>query len=194
MSLSKAQQSVIDSWVKNAEPLVGYYFRSVEYRFMDPVGVLSGTGAKKYGGRFASVGTRAVYLSELDAGASGEVLARKLRLGGKAQISLEKYPRIVFAVSISLNRVVDLRKNLRIKSAATLRRACFAVDDLSISMQVGSALVKRGIQGVLFPSVVGGATNLIVYLQNSKRDSLQIVNVEELQEKVREMARRSSGR
>ncbi|WP_432756539.1 RES domain-containing protein [Alloacidobacterium dinghuense] len=84
---------------------------------MDPAEVLSGAGAKKYGGRFAPLGTRAVYLS--DAGASGEVLARKLRLGGQAQISLEKYPRIVFAVIVSLSRLVDLRRSPRLKVAAS---------------------------------------------------------------------------
>jgi len=108
LSLSRAHQSVIDSWIKNAAPLAGQYFRSVEYRFMDPAEVLSGAGAKKYGGRFAPVGTRAVYLSESDAGASGEVLARKLRLGGQAQISLEKYPRIVFAVAVSLTVLLSI--------------------------------------------------------------------------------------
>jgi RES domain-containing protein len=65
---------------------------------MDPKEVLSGDGTQRYGGRFAAVGTRAVYFAESDAGASSEVLARKLRLGGQAQISLEKYPRLVFAV------------------------------------------------------------------------------------------------
>ena len=190
MSLSRAQQSIIDSWAKKAASLTGHYFRSVEYRFMDPTEVLSGAGAQRYGGRFAPVGTRAVYLSESDAGASGEVLARKLRLGGQAQISLEKYPRIVFAVAVSLDRVVDLRENPRMKSAAALRQACLATNDLSVSMEVGAALTSRRVQGVLFPSVVGGATNLVVYLQNCTRDSLTILNAKELQEKVNEMARR----
>jgi len=122
---------------------------------MDPAEVLSGAGAKKYGGRFAAVGIRAVYLSESDAGASGEVLARKVRLGGQAQISLDKYPRIVFAVAVSLSRVVDLRGSPRIKVAASLRQICLALDNLSVSMDVGSVLAKRRIQGVQFPSVVG---------------------------------------
>jgi len=193
LSLSRAQQSVIDSWVKNAAPLAGNYFRSVEYRFMDPAEVLSGAGAKKYGGRFAPVGTRAVYLSESDAGASGEVLARKLRLGGQAQISLEKYPRIVFAVTVSLSGVVDLRRSPRLKVAASLRQFCLALDNLSVSVEVGSILAERRIQGVLFPSVVGTDANLVVYVQNCPRSSLAILNADELKEKVRKMARLSRG-
>jgi len=193
LSLSRAQQSVIDSWVKNAAPLAGQYFRSVEYRFMDPTEVLSGAGAKKYGGRFAPVRTRAVYLSESDAGASDEVLARKLRLGGQAQISLEKYPRIVFAVAVSLSRVVDLRRRPRLQVAASLRQFCLALDDLSVSMEVGSVLKKRRIQGVLFPSVVGTDANLVVYVQNCPHSSLAILNADKLKEKVKEMARASGG-
>ena len=173
MSLNRAQQSVITSWVKNAAPLAGHYFRSVEYRFMDPTEVLSGAGARKYGGRFVPVGTRAVYLSESDAGASGEVLARKLRLGGQAQISLEKYPRVVFAVAVSLSRVVDLKRNPRLRSAASLRQSCFTPDDLSISMEVGAVLAKRRVQGVLFPSVVGTDANLVVYVRNCSRHRLR---------------------
>jgi RES domain-containing protein len=65
-------------------------------RYMDPVDVLSGAGARAYGGRFAPVGTRAVYLP--DSGASKEVTARKSRLGGVGQISTDKYPRVVYAV------------------------------------------------------------------------------------------------
>jgi len=193
LSLSRAEHSVIDSWTKNASPLAGQYFRSVEYRIMDPAEVLSGAGAKKYGGRFAQVGTRAVYLSESDAGASGEVLARKLRLGGQAQISLEKYPRIVFAVAVSLSRVVDLRRSPRVRSAASLRQSCLALDDLSVSMEVGSVLAKGRIQGVLFPSVVGADANLVVYVQNCPRSSLTILNADELKAKVQEMARRLRG-
>ena len=193
MSLSRAEHSVINSWIKNAAPLAGQYFRSVEYRFMDPAEVLSGAGAKKYGGRFAPVGTRAVYLSESDAGASDEVLARKLRLGGQAQISFERYPRIVFAVAVSLSRVVDLRRSPRLKVAASLRQFCLALDNLSVSMEVGSVLAKRRIQGVLFPSVVGTDANLVVSVQNCRRESQAILNADELRQKVKEMARRLRG-
>ena len=90
------------------------------------------------------------------------MLARKLRLGGQAQISLEKYPRIVFAVAVSLSHVVDFRRSPRSKVAASLRQFCLALDNLSVSMDVGSVLAKRRIQGLLFPSVVGTDANLVV--------------------------------
>ena len=71
----------IAAWAATAKPLKGIYYRSVEYRYMDPQEVLSGRGAALYGGRFASVGTRAVFLAESDSAASGEVLARNSASG-----------------------------------------------------------------------------------------------------------------
>jgi len=49
---------------------------------MDPKEVLSGRGAALYGGRFASVGTPAVFLAESDSAASEEVLSRKRASAG----------------------------------------------------------------------------------------------------------------
>ena len=74
---------------------------------MDPIDVLSGAGARAYGGRFALIGARAVYLSATDAGASKEVTARKSRLVGVGQISVEKYPRVVYTVAVDLARAGD---------------------------------------------------------------------------------------
>jgi hypothetical protein len=51
---------------------------------------------------------RAVYLSETDSGASKEITARRARLGRAAQISTDKYPRVVYAVAVNLKRALDL--------------------------------------------------------------------------------------
>ena len=98
-----------------------------------------------------------------------------------------------FAVAVSLSRVVDLRRSPRLKVAASLRQFCLALDILSVSMEVGTVLAKRRIQGVLFPSVVGTDANLVVYVQNCRRGSLAIMNADELRKKVKEMARRLRG-
>jgi RES domain-containing protein len=81
----------IAAWAATAKPLKGIYYRSVEYRYMDPQEVLSGRGAALYGGRFASVGTRAVFLAESDSAASGEVLARKQRLGVSVTLKIPRF-------------------------------------------------------------------------------------------------------
>jgi RES domain-containing protein len=68
LTFNAKQQAAIKRWISRAAPLKGIFFRSIEYRYMDPVDVLSGAGTRAYGGRFAPTGTRAVYLSATDSG------------------------------------------------------------------------------------------------------------------------------
>ncbi|HEX3153131.1 MAG TPA: RES family NAD+ phosphorylase [Candidatus Angelobacter sp.] len=70
---------------------------------MDPTEILNGRGTELHGGRFAPIGMKAVYLADCDSGASAEVLARKKRLGRASQISLDKYPRVIYAVDVAWN-------------------------------------------------------------------------------------------
>jgi RES domain-containing protein len=177
----------IVTWAATAKPLKGIYYRSVEYRFMDPKEVLSGRGAALYGGRFASVGTPAVFLAESDGGASGEVLARKQRLGGNAQITLDKYPRVVFGVSVSLERVLDFTKRRLPANLLTVRQNCLAPDDLAPSVELGDLLRARSIQGLVFRSAVGQGKNLIVYLEHCHPAALEIHNASELMKKMRQI-------
>ena len=130
MTFTRKELASIEAWTDSAKPLDGIYYRSVEYRFMDPAEVLNGKGTATYGGRFASVGTRAVFLAASDAAAAEEVLARKSRLGDNAQITLAKYPRIVFGVNVSLQRVLDLSKTGLPKEFAIVRKACLDPDAL----------------------------------------------------------------
>ena len=113
------------------------------------------SGTQLYGSRFAQVGTRAVYLADSDRAASNEVLARKKRLGDKAQITLDKYPRIVFGVDVSLQKVARWLRKPRSIRLQTVREACLSEGELEASMEIGDKLQKLGIQGLLFPSVTG---------------------------------------
>jgi RES domain-containing protein len=108
VTFNAKQYKAVKRWISCAAPMKGLFFRSVEYRYMDPIDVLSGAGARAYGGRFAPIGTRAVYLSVTDSGAGKEVTARKSRLGGVGQISIDKYPRVVYAVAVDLKKALDL--------------------------------------------------------------------------------------
>jgi RES domain-containing protein len=190
LSFNRDELDAIEAWTATAKPLSGIYYRSVEYRFMDPKEVLSGRGAALYGGRFASVGTRAVFLAESDSAASEEVLARKRRLGGSAQITLDKYPRIVFGVAVSLDRVLDLSKRGLPKAIASVRQICLAPDDLIPSMEFGDLLRARAIQGLIFPSAVGRGKNLIVYSEQCPAAALEIHNAAELMKKMRQIFRK----
>ncbi len=189
MSFNSDELSAIAEWAATAKPLEGTYYRSVEYRYMDQQEVLSGSGAALYGGRFASVGTRAVFLAESDSAASREVLARKQRLGGNAQITLDRYPRVVFGVSVSLERVLDLFKRGFPKALVPVRQRCLAPDDLTPSMELGDLLRARSIQGLVFRSAVGHGKNLIVYLEHCPADALEIHNVAELMKKMRQIVK-----
>ncbi len=189
MIFNSEELDAIAAWIATAKPLEGIYYRSVEYRYMDPNEVLSGRGAALYGGRFASVGTRAVFLAESDGGASGEVLARKQRLGSSAQITLDKYPRIVFGVSVSLERVLDFTRRGLPPKLLAIRQNCLAPDDLTPSKELGDLLLARSIQGLVFRSAVGRGKNLIVYPGHSLPSALRINNAAELMKKMRQILR-----
>jgi RES domain-containing protein len=190
LTFNAKQQAAIKRWISQAAPLKGVFFRSVEYRYMDPLDVLSGAGARAYGGRFAPVGTRAVYLSATDSGASKEVTARKSRLGGMGQISTDKYPRVVYAVAVDLKKALSLATLGSSQAAEAVRTACLDKDDLSTSMELARALITAGIEGLQFPSVVGGDDNLVVYRANCGRKALSLKNEREVLDQVRRIAGR----
>ena len=189
MSLTEAELAELKRWIKSARPLKGVFYRSVEYRFMNPDEVLSGRGAELYGGRFAEVGVKAVYLAESDAVASNEVLARKKRLGGLSQITIDKYPRIVFAVDVDLQVVLSWLRRPRSTTLAIVRDASLDENDLAPSKEVGEALRKAGIQGLQFPSVTGKGRNLIIYSVNCDPGDLNLHNADEIKKKLSEFSK-----
>jgi RES domain-containing protein len=190
VTFNAKQQTAIKRWISRAAPIKGLFFRSVEYRYMDPIDVLSGAGTQAYGGRFAPVGTRAVYLSVTDSGASKEVTARKSRLGGVGQISVDKYPRVVYAVAVDLKRALDLSTLGSSQAAEAVRATCLDKNDLHPSMELARELISVGIQGLVFPSAVGGDDNLIVYRVNCGRKAISLKNEREVIDQVRRIAGR----
>lgn len=190
MTFNAKQRAAIKRWMGLPVPLKGVYFRSVEYRYMDPTDVLSGAGTRAQGGRFAAVGIRAVYLSATDSGASKEVTARKARLGGATQISTDKYPRVVYAVAVNLKQVLDLSALGGSQAGEAVRLACLNKADLTASMDLARELEAEGIQGLLFPSVVGGDDNLVVYRANCGRKALTLQNELEVIDQAKRIAAR----
>ena len=133
----------------------------------------------------------AVYLSSTDSGASKEVTARKARLGGTAQINTSKYPRVVYAVAVNLDRALDLADWSSSDPGKTIASACLSIDDLTTSMAFAHILEAEGIQGLVFPSVVaGGDDNLIVYLSNCSAGSLTLQNEQEIIGQAKRIARK----
>jgi RES domain-containing protein len=188
LTFDRHELAAIAAWVQKARPRGGVFYRSVSYQYMDPETVLDGKGALLNGGRFASAGTAAVYLAESDAVASNEVTARKARLGGAAQISLDKYPRIVFTVEFALQKVVDLTMKPLTRGMAPIRDKCLAIDDITWSQQLGDLLVKSGVDGLMFPSAIGSGLNLIVYNQCCASDALRLQNKKGLLARLKKIA------
>jgi len=183
-------KQVISRLCSRAKPLAGTFFRSTEYRYMDAASLLGGHGTELYGGRFVPIGLRAVYFSASDAAASQEVTARKKRLGGDSQISLDKYPRIVYAVDVRIERCVALLRKQRSPLLERLRRAALLTGNLVPSQELGMALYNEHVEGILFPSVVGVGTNLAVFVDYCKPDTFRVVNENELKKKLQEVVRR----
>jgi RES domain-containing protein len=188
MSFTAGERAAIEAWTVRAKPLTGVWFRSVPARWMDPAEVLSGNGARLYGGRFAPSGTRAVFLSATDRLATAEVTERKNRLGGSALISLDKYPRIVFGVEVALERVLEFSKRSMPKALHKLCDPCLDQDNLRPSMELGYEFLSRSIQGLRFPSVTGRGSNLVVYRRNCPGSSLRLVNLPALMAKIKVIA------
>jgi RES domain-containing protein len=108
VKFSARHERLLDALLSGASPLVGTFYRSVEFRWMHPDDVASGAGTARLGGRFAPSGTRAVYASDSEETVLREISIRKQRLSGKAQIDLDRYPRVTFRLQIKLKRHVDL--------------------------------------------------------------------------------------
>lgn len=155
---------------------------------MDPSQILKGRGTELFGGRFARIGMKGVYLADSDAGASTEVLARKKRLGGVSQITLDKYPRVVFAVDVELERVVSIVQKTRNPALASIRTNSLG-DDLSYSQNVGQFLADAGVQGLLFKSSVGTNVNLLIFLDNCRTDQLKVRKLKEIFDTLKHIVR-----
>jgi hypothetical protein len=55
-------------------------------------------------------------------------------------------------------------------------------------MAVAGELIAAHVQGLIFPSVVGGPNNLVVYLSNCGPGALKIHNADELIAKAKRIA------
>jgi RES domain-containing protein len=155
---------------------------------MDPDEVLSGTGTERWGGRFVPMGVKAVYVSREDVTASNEVTARKSRLGATSKITVDRYPRVVFGVRVRLQRHVDFTRRSRSKLIEEIKILCFDPNDLGTSQELGAFLFDRGVQGILFPSVLGSGTNLVLNRARCTVDNIAIANRAEFVTKSREIA------
>jgi hypothetical protein len=91
-------------------------------------------------------------------------------------------------VEVKLKRALDLSAGVIADELTEIRNRCLRPDALEISMAVAAELIAAGIQGLVFPSVVGGTENLVVYLANCGRDALTLHNADGLISKAKRIA------
>lgn len=192
MKLPDGWHRALDLLCASAAPFDGPCFRSVELAWAHPDDVTSGEGTRLHGGRFAAKGTRAVYASLDEETATREVTARKVRLGGQAQIALKDYPRLTYVLSIQTRKCVDLRNTGNIKVLEDLLRAVSDPDDLGPSQEVGAYLAEKGIDAVLFPSVTGAGANVAAFLDSDLPAKVVIDNRDEILLEVQKLADRKT--
>ncbi|MFZ0899095.1 MAG: RES family NAD+ phosphorylase [Candidatus Sulfotelmatobacter sp.] len=190
MKLPAGWRSAIDSLCHDVKPFEDSCFRSVELAWAHPDDVISGEGTKAKGGRFAPKGTRAVYASLDEETATREVTARKARLGGEAQISLKDYPRLTYIVSVGAKRCLDLRKAGDDAVLKQTLKAALDPDDVAASQEVGDYLGAKGIDAIIFPSVVCSGANVVVFRDAGPPPLIEIQNREEILEAIENLAKR----
>jgi hypothetical protein len=60
-------------------------------------------------------------------------------------------------------RCVDFRYTAGSQDSEEMLKAALDPDDQEVSQRVGKYLLARGVDGIIFPSVLGGGTNLVVF-------------------------------
>jgi RES domain len=118
------------------------------------------------------------------------VTARKAHLGGNAQIALKDYPRLMYVVAVEAKRCVDFRSGA---GGAVLKEALAAAldpDDLSASQEVGVYLAGKGIDAMVFRSVVCEGSHVVVFRDALPAPTVQIDNRDEIREAIEAMAKR----
>jgi hypothetical protein len=87
---------------------------------------------------------------------------------GEAQISLKDHPRLTYVISVGAKRCLDLRKAGDDAVLKETLKAALDPDDLSASEEVGDYLGAKGIDAIIFRSVVCSGANVVVFRFRSK--------------------------
>ena len=175
MRVGRAARKQLAELIAGATSLQGDFFRSVAFRYFHPDDVISGEGTRLNGGRFVPVGVRAVYASLDEETALREVTARKNALGGRSQISVGEYPRMVYVLSVATNRNLDLAATLP-SELANVVRLCLRGPGYSVSQELAGIWISEGIDSVVFPSATGAGRNVAVYLTTAAAGSVVVRN------------------
>ena len=175
MKLGRAARKQLDDLIAGAVSLEGDFFRSVAFHYFHPDDVISGEGTRLNGGRFVPIGVKAVFASLDEQTAFREVTTRKSALGGRNQINVGEYPRMMYVISVATHRNLDLAATLPLELAETVAR-CLGTPQHSASQELAAVWIARGIESVVFPAATGVGRNIVVYLANADAGSVVVRN------------------
>ena len=176
MSSDKLLEELTEILVREAKPVADEYFREVELEWVHPDDVVSGKGTFLKGNRFVPAGTPAVYASATEETALQEYKYEQARAYGrflKPNVAHMTYP-----LQIEVERCVNLQAHLSDPKFGDLIKAALAPGDHSVSHQLGTQLIKRGVQAILYPSAVPGhtGTNIVCILDSDPRPTVKVKN------------------
>lgn len=152
-------------------------YRSASPRYATSRQLVTGDGAKRFGGRWNPAGVAAVYGSLTPQIALEETLAHARYYGLPINTSM---PRIFVAIRIELSQVLDLtlgnyRRTLRISEKRMLEcdwRAECALGREPITQQIGRLAAVAGLEAILVRSSADDSGfNLVVFPDNLHKTS-----------------------
>ncbi|MBI1876170.1 MAG: RES family NAD+ phosphorylase [Acidobacteria bacterium] len=189
MTLPRQRQQHALALLERSGSLEREYFRSVELSYAHPDDVISGEGARLYGGRFVRPGVAAIYGSTDEYTAIREAAARRERLAGGPGIPIANYPRITYVVAVKLAIHIDL--TLTDDDVLAVLPACLD-RDLADSQEIGECWRQHGVQGILYPCAVPGlnGSNVVVFRDVAPEPEIVLVNREQIIEELRRLSSR----
>jgi RES domain-containing protein len=179
LKLGRDARKQLTALIAGATPLQGDFFRSVAFRYFHPDDVISGEGTRLSGGRFVPAGVRAVYASLEEETALREVTTRRNALGGRKQINIGEYPRMMYVLAVTTRRNLDLASKLPPELANIVGR-CLGGCGHSASQELAAIWIAKGVESVVFPSATGIGRNVAVYLANVGAGSVVVRNRDEV--------------
>lgn len=138
-------------------------FKGVAFRAHDPKWAYlpdSGEGAKRTGGRFNSIGTKALYLSLTNIGA---LLESQQGFSNKAQ------PKLICAYDVDITNILDLTNAVVVEHYGidvSSIDCAWMLEHNPYSQVISGSLFKQGVNGLISPSYAKGAygcLNLILW-------------------------------
>ncbi len=185
MTLGRAARGQLDELILTANPLEGFFFRSVAFQYFHPDDVVSGEGTRAHGGRFAPVGIAAVYGSAEEDTALREAAARQTSLRGRSKTEFRDYPRLTYILEIKTERNLDLSTTLPAELHNVIED-CVQPHDHILSQNLAEIWIAEGIQSILFPSATGTGRNVAVYIGNASPESVAVFNRAEILVQLRQ--------